>query len=200
MLEWTRTRWRRLIGRANGWWCGGGGQSPRAGRWLPRLEQLGERVVPSATMLLGDLSHLDVASVVHHHHHHTECHCLAGTASGTYFSPRFFPDAGNSYQLTGTGTFGRLGSVAVKGAVNGVGFIQSGHATGTLTLSNAKGSVTLYLVGPEQPGFSRPPEQFSYQVASGTGAYAHLHASGTLHLQLTYTGVNVGTFTLSIRG
>jgi hypothetical protein len=199
MLEWTRTRWRRLVERANGWWRGGTGQAPRAGRWLPRLEELGERIVPSAAMPLGDLSHLDVAAVVHHHHHHTQGHSLAGTATGTYFSPLFYPDAGHSYQLTGRGTFGRLGSVAVKGAVNGVAFIQSGHATGTLTLSNANGSVTLSLVGPEQPGFSRLPEQFNYQVASATGAYAHLHASGTLHLQLTPTGVNVGTFSLSIR-
>jgi hypothetical protein len=57
------------------------------------------------------------------------------------------------------------------------------------------------LQGPEQPGFSALPEQFSYRVTGGTGAYEHLsgHGSLTLSLHATPAGMGTyGTFALSI--
>jgi hypothetical protein len=73
---------------------------------------------------------------------------------------------------------------------------------GELTFSNAKGSVTIELVGPEQPGFSPLPGTFRYTVKKGTGACAHLTGSGSLSLKLSpTTGQGVpsgGEFTLTI--
>jgi hypothetical protein len=57
-------------------------------------------------------------------------------------------------------------------------FIATGHAGGTLTLSGARGSLTLQLEGPTQPGFSAPPSTFAYTILGGTGAFAASHGSG----------------------
>src|SRR5207302_7165809 len=43
---------------------------------------------------------------------------------------------------------------------------------------------TLALTGPNQPGFSPLPVQFSYHITGGKGAYAHLSGQGTLSLVL----------------
>ena len=49
------------------------------------------------------------------------------------------------------GDLARLGHVTVTGTVAGLGFIASGHASGTLTFTNARGSVTVTLVCDELP-------------------------------------------------
>jgi hypothetical protein len=62
--------------------------------------------------------------------------------------------------------------VDATGTLRSPGFIAKGHAGGTLTLTNAHGSVTISLKGPLQRGFSSLPNKFSFQITSGTGAYA----------------------------
>jgi hypothetical protein len=94
------------------------------------------------------------------------------------------PDAGNAVTFSGAGRVGSLGQVKFSGHFGTPGFIASGHATGSLELSNARGTVTLGLAGPTQPGFSSPPSSFAYTVLNGTGAYSTSHASGTLTLGL----------------
>jgi hypothetical protein len=129
---------------------------------------------------------------------------LAGQGSGTYAIDVTAPaDVGVGSDLQGTAVLAALGQVTVTGSVHSVGFIVVGQATGQLTFSNASGSVTIALTGPPQPGFSALPQQFSYQVVSGTGAYAQLSDQGSLTLLLlprqTATGPDLqGTFTLTI--
>jgi hypothetical protein len=110
-------------------------------------------------------------------------------------------DAGVQYQFTGAGKFFGLHDAEISGSLYSVGFIARGHAGGELTFTNAKGSVTIELVGPEQPGFSPLPGTFHYTVKKGTGAYAHLTGSGSLSLKLSPTtdqGLTVdGDFTLT---
>src|SRR5205807_1807119 len=79
-----------------------------------------------------------------------------------------------------SGTAGALGAVSVSGKVKLPGFVASGHATGTLTLSNSQGSVTLALTGPLEPGFGAFPATLSYTVTSATGAYFDNIASGII--------------------
>jgi hypothetical protein len=121
-------------------------------------------------------------------------HVLSGQGEGTFSTPAIQSGAGTDYSISGEGQFAALGQVVLHGGVHSVGFIQHGHAAGILTLTNSRGSLTLALRGPDQPGFSALPEQFSYIVTNGTGAYAHLSDQGTLALVLaTQPAVPDGT-------
>jgi hypothetical protein len=61
--------------------------------------------------------------------------------------------------------------------------IAEGRATGTLTFTNADGSVTISLVGlDEQPGFAPIPKWWRYHVVSATGDYTGLKDQGTLRI------------------
>jgi hypothetical protein len=133
------------------------------------LEELDARLLPSAT-------HLPQIS--------PPLHVLSGQGEGTFSSPAVQSGAGTDYTFAGEGRFAALGQVALSGWAHSVGFLLHGHAAGSLTLTNNRGSVTLALSGPDQPGFSALPEQFSYRIISGTGAYGHLSDHGTLALVL----------------
>jgi hypothetical protein len=169
-----------------------------------QIEELGQRILPSATPGLLPLPAFTSVLAAPH------AHALAGQGSGTYIGGSMVVDAGESAMLNGSAYLARLGHVTVTGTVAGLGFIVSGHAWGTLTFANARGSVTVALEGPLQSGFSPLPEQFSYTVVSGTGAYQHLHDHGSLKLVLhpfpidplpgSLFPVAHGTFTLTIAG
>jgi hypothetical protein len=97
------------------------------------------------------------------------------------------------------------------------GLILAGRAAGTLTLSNAMGSVTLALTSPPAatpvpasaaaatPGVGTFPTTLDYVIVSGTGAYAGDTDSGTITVLLGVTAtaaaanpVNENTFTFVI--
>jgi hypothetical protein len=128
---------------------------------------------------------------------------LGGTLRGSYTITPGIPDTGTQYTLAGAGTLGHLGPVTAAGKVRTPGFIATGQATGTLTVSNPHGEVSLQLQGPPQPGFSPPPEQFQYMVQKATGMYAGLRSSGTVVLHLTPAPIGMGSphgrFTLTIQ-
>jgi hypothetical protein len=120
-------------------------------------------------------------------HHH-----LVGSVSGTWTPQPSIPDTGAIQDLVGNGNLKGLGIVSVQGSLHMPGFILSGHAEGTLTLTNRHGSVTLELTGPTQPGFSGPPGSFAYTITSGTGRYHGRQDSG----QLTFQETAATTFTM----
>jgi hypothetical protein len=64
-----------------------------------------------------------------------------------------------------------------------------------MTLTNAKGSITLKLEGPTQSGFAPLPNRFHFSVTSGTGAYRGVtdHGEATLraHTQGGKTTLNL---------
>jgi hypothetical protein len=107
---------------------------------------------------------------------------LHGQGGGTYSIFGGIPDIGHRVDLHGTVSIQGLGRMTVQGSLYSLGFVYEGHAGGTLTLSNAEGSLTLKLTGPLQPGFSALPTDFKYEVVSGTGIFSHAADSGTLHL------------------
>jgi hypothetical protein len=111
-------------------------------------------------------------------------HPLAGKGSGVYSTDLIPSDAGTTYHLHGSAKLGGLSDVLVYGTVHAVGFTGSGRASGTLTIFGNGGSVTVEFQGPVQPGFSHLPHYYQYHIVSGTGAYLHLHDSGTLRLDL----------------
>jgi hypothetical protein len=127
-------------------------------------------------------------------------HALTGQGHGIFALGLPVTDIGGVYSLTGSGNLGRLGAVTITGTVSGVGNILHGRARGTLTLSNANGSVTLDLLGPVQSSFSPLPGIFQYRIISATGQYVALRDRGMiqLNLQPTPSVPSSGGFTLAI--
>lgn len=116
---------------------------------------------------------------------------LNGTITGKYSLAPTAADIGAGYVFDGTGTAGVLGAVSAHGFVTLPGFIVSGQASGTLTLtqtgpsaSAVNNSVTLKLTGPTEAGFGPFPSTLSYTVTSGTGAFAGATGSGTIGVTL----------------
>jgi hypothetical protein len=121
---------------------------------------------------------------------------INGTLHGKAHAAMSNPDAGSTVTVQGQGKLSPFGSIHFSGSLHGTGFISSGNSTGTLTITNKKGTVTLDLEGPSQPGFT-PPQSGTYQfsVASGTGAYSNDLGSGTVDVKLTH-----GRVTLTFHG
>ena len=113
-------------------------------------------------------------------HHHTGQHAISGHLAGSVRHLSTPPDVGQQYALSGSGRVQTLGRVRAAGTVQSTGFIQNGQSTGTLTLRNAKGSITLDLTGPPQPGFSPLPNNYHFVITGGTGAYKSSSGNGAL--------------------
>jgi len=148
-----------------------------------QVESLEERSVPSTTAGLASPIVEPIAIVgpmipvaIH------QIHDLAGQGQGTFTSSPLMVDAGETFHLTGSGHFGKLGEASVTGTLHGVGMIASGRAEGTLTFTNEKGSVTIALEGPIQTGFAQMPTWYSYHVISATGSYKNLRDHGTVRI------------------
>lgn len=110
---------------------------------------------------------------------------LHGTIDGTIKQQLGMPDAGVVYALKGSADLAGLGRVNVTGTLHGVGMIAQGQASGTLTINNAHGSVTVSMVGPIQPGFSPLPQHFHFKVVGSSGEYQGLESAGSLTLELS---------------
>jgi hypothetical protein len=138
---------------------------------------LGQRILPSATPFHAPVPVATTAQLT------TQPRDLAGQGCGTYTGKSLVVDAGPSYTLHGTAVLFRMGQVTVDGSVNGLGLIASGYATGTLTLRNDDGTVTIELKGPKQTAFTPLPEDWQYSVTSATGDYNKVKGeTGTVHL------------------
>jgi hypothetical protein len=173
------------------------GMTPR--RTFLGLEPLGDRVLPSATALPMPAAPLTAVLATAQ----PALHLLQGHGRGSYTADAVQSGAGAAYRLQGTADLAGLGRVTVSGLVHAVGFIQHGHAGGELTFTNGRGSVTVELLGAEQPAFSPLPGAFHYRVVAGTGAYKDLTGEGTLQLALHpgaagTGGTPHGTFALTI--
>ena len=137
-----------------------------------QVEELGSRIVPSRTRFPVGL----VADTTHHvdvtPRPAVAAVTLHGTIQGTLVQVIRGPiDAGLQYDVTGSGVLNGQPPFLASGNLHRTGMIAQGHATGVLTLTNTKGSITLKLEGPPQPGFAPLPTQFHYTVTGGTGAY-----------------------------
>jgi hypothetical protein len=122
---------------------------------------------------------------------------LTGSGQGTFSQSQFRPaDVGVTDVFKGRALLNQVGAVTLTGSLTGTGFIAQGHATGTLILENARGSVTLTLSGAPQGGF-QPPKSgtYTFAVTTGTGAFAGAVGTGKVDLML-----GAGTFTMAFRG
>lgn len=110
---------------------------------------------------------------------------LSGEVRGTWTQRPQAPDVGGAYDLSGNGTVSPLGPVQAAGSLHSPGMIAHGQTTGTFTLTSPKGTLTLALSGPAQPGFSAPPTSLTFTVTGGTGTYTGEHGTGTAQLTMT---------------
>jgi hypothetical protein len=163
---------------------------------LVHVEEMESRLVPSGA----PVGHpgLGAALIAHGA---TLAPVLGGTLTGTYTTTHANPDTGTQYNLNGSGILNLVGRVTAKGTLQSLGFVISGHAGGTVTLTTAgKDTITLQLTGPKQKGFARLPKHFTYKVTSASGQFASLKGQhGTADLTLgTATGTAPGSFSLAI--
>jgi hypothetical protein len=169
-------------------------------QFRPSVERLDKRELPSATSVFawpggGAWGALGTPGVEHVHQQPHQQMALRGTVTGTWTSVPTNPDTGMTQQLDGAGQVKPLGAVIATGTLHMPGFIREGRTTGTMVLTNAQGSVTLQLTGPPQPGFSPPPNTFTYKIVSGTGAYA----GATGHGMATFSETMAGTFSMTFK-
>jgi|GEM_PF-5070189 len=122
---------------------------------------------------------------------------LVGTGTGTYTVDEvhaLIADAGIKYNLQGTATLAQIGETTFTGSATSLGFAPKGNATGQLILTNAKGSLSLNLKGPEQLGGAALPKKFEYTVTSATGDFSTLMPKGQFILILKPDGTITCTF------
>jgi hypothetical protein len=141
------------------------------------LEPLGERLVPSAAQPIVPVS-LPPVSIVH------TAHPLTGRGTGDYHSKRGNPDIGVTHTLAGTAHLQGMGDVKVAGTIHAPGFINSQTFTGTMTLRNAKGRVTVELTSFRPAGPAGLPVWYRYHVVQATGAYKGMKDTGSLRVDV----------------
>ena len=109
-----------------------------------------------------------------------------GVAKGTY-TEKTMPDVGSTMTFTGSRKVAGLGAVKYTGTLHGVGFIASGHATGTETITTKRGSLTLSLTSLTQGGSGggQLPTHYTGTVTHGTGTYASVKGSGSVDFTFT---------------
>jgi hypothetical protein len=110
---------------------------------------------------------------------------ITDTITGSYFAAEDnrAADAPLHVSLNGTGRVRGIGRAKLSGSLDLGGFRISGQpdVSGTLTLTNARGTVSLRLTG--SGGFAEVPNgRFVTSVSkvNGTGAYASFHRKGTV--------------------
>jgi hypothetical protein len=131
---------------------------------------------------------------------------LHGTLRGDLQSEVGIPDTGRTFLPTGSGFLAGLGRASVAGNLQTTGFIARGRATGTRTLTLAKGTITLQLTGTAvQGGFAGLPIHFNFTITSGTGRYRNVTDHGIATLTTTPQGggtqsnvTEQGAFTLKL--
>jgi hypothetical protein len=158
----------------------------RSRRWsrAPQVEALESLTLLSGLTVPGTSPVLPVPVLTGSIHAAAATAALTGTARGVYSSTSRNPDTGTTYYINAAGNLAGLGGTAVSGSMRTPGFVARGQATGTLTLYAARGTITLHLVGPTQPGFIALPATLSYTIGGGTRAYRGATGSGTVDLAL----------------
>ncbi len=154
----------------------------RLNSFCPSLTELGDRIVPSVTVSKPvSLAPAIVAPPVTT----VPAHPLIGTGTGSYHIAQTpISGLGQRRDFFGKMSLGSLGTFDVTGSVRG-NADAGGRATGTLTLTNAQGSITISLRGPIQSPNAAVPSEFVYTVTKATGAYQNLHGGYGL-MQVNY--------------
>jgi hypothetical protein len=164
-------------------------------RTLLRVEELDARIAPTSLAIPG-LSMLPTqmpAGIFSVRPGQTTPR-FTGTAKGDYASFTLDNHAGTEYDLAGTADLAHFGHLQMAGRITSAPANHAGVAAGLVGFFTLRGSVTLKLVGPQQPANSPLPAHMTYTVVASSGIYAGIHSTGTVDVTLNSTG---STFTLT---
>ncbi|HEY1377195.1 MAG TPA: hypothetical protein VGF55_10400 [Gemmataceae bacterium] len=148
-----------------------------ARRTLLRVEELGGRVLPSATAAAAPP--VAAAAAVS-----TPAQVTTGSAwagEGRYAVTTNRTTAAKTYTLEASAGLGSNGFFTVSGSVTTVGN-KAGRATGRVVLSSPRGTLTLDVTGSAQAANAALPAAVTYTVVSGTGVFSRYAGQGTLKL------------------
>ena len=130
---------------------------------------------------------------------------LNGTLKGDYHvAGKANPDKGLHYVFSGKALIGALGPVPVPvdvtGHLHSLGNVATGQAKGLIVLSTPNGSLTLHLTGPDQQGFAKLPDHFTFRITNSSGTYLGDQGTGTVVFVRDPAGTSAspehGTFTM----
>lgn len=109
---------------------------------------------------------------------------IVGTTHGSFISRQSNPDTGAVYSVLAQGRLTPLGATVVSGSFRTPGFILNGQAEGTLTLRDARGSLTLHIVQSSPQTTSSTTNQttfhFTYKITRGTRKLRNANGMGSL--------------------
>jgi len=160
-----------------------------------QVEQLGERILlsaPAVTLPTKPLPMIPAPALMVLHRH------LQGIGRGVFTREFADPSAGTHFHLQGAGTFNYVGRVRISGELQSGGLTLQNHVRGTITLSNAHGSVTLAIRGTTRSLYGTLPNWLSYSVVAGTGDFVRFRDYGALLVTKRYTSPEGGTFRMTI--
>lgn len=136
----------------------------------PTLEELNVRTVPSSG-LTAPPSGMATAQVSP-----LPSHPYQGNGEGQYILSGTV--AATKFQLSGRLKLTGFGEFLADGWVQGPGSNEGGRATGRLTLTDYKGTMTIELHSGVRPAYSAIPPELVYSIVGGTGAYANARGYG----------------------
>jgi hypothetical protein len=173
-------------------------------RTVLRVEELGARIVPSATAPVVKPPAATAAIVPTAATSPAPVKPIAAAAwegHGRYTIATLKAGAGKTYTFQGSAAIGKLGYFAISGTITTVGNVRTGHATGRLTISSRSGTLVINLTGPTQTKFAAMPPKFTYTVVSATGKFAHWAGKGDLLMSVAnFSGYNdKGHFDMNVR-
>ena len=119
---------------------------------------------------------------------------LNGTAHGTFFAHGPSPTSGTIYSLFASGKVAPVGSTLLVGGFQTRGVIASDRSSGTIVFEAPRGNLFLRLFATPGPTASAPAASqyhFTYQVATGSGAFKNVSGSGTVEITLQPINRNI---------
>jgi hypothetical protein len=122
---------------------------------------------------------------------------VEGTATPAYTKTMGTTTTSASYALIGAISLYGFGNLSLSGTINALG-PSSDRASGQLTLSSNRGTITLNLIGPDNSVRGAIANDFYFTVTSATGEYAHAGGIGLVHIGISPTSATTGHVTLSL--
>jgi hypothetical protein len=161
-------------------------------RTVLKVEELGARVLPSATAVIPTAG--TSTAVVQT----TTTTATTWTGQGRFTITASSTAGAKTYAFQGSTLFNGSTNYSIAGTLTTVGS-KGGQVTGRLTISAAAGTLTLSLKGPTQTANAALPKTVTYTVVSGTGAFAHDTGTGSLNVTVTlFPGLTTsGNFTIN---
>jgi hypothetical protein len=147
------------------------------------VDELGERILPSVTVLAAPAN--PAKAIFGPAALPASLSGLSGSGQGTAGAAPTRFGVGPLYVLKGTANITGMGVVTFTGSLQAPALNAQGPVTGTLTLTNARGSITVSLTTSSQSGRSALPTSFQYTIVGSSGQFFGSSAAGTMHLTLT---------------